>query len=155
MIRRWSIVRSKGNPPRERRRRDGHSLCGIERLDGIQDRSRECRGLLLASALEGKGHTPSGRMDRERERAARGREFASCIYVRAQRTGGRRRQADEDGRQCDDDAEAGKARRVIEKKERAYCGQFPPRTKDDGSWARQATGTGTVEWRSASVGMLS
>ena len=66
-----------------------------------------------------------------------------------------RAEANEDGRQCDDDAEAGKARRVIEKKERAYCGQFPPRTKDDGSWARQATGTGTVEWRSASVGMLS
>ncbi|TBU61838.1 hypothetical protein BD310DRAFT_147845 [Dichomitus squalens] len=40
------------------------------------------------------------------------------------------------------------------KKERAYCRQFPPRTKEDGSWARQATGTGTVEWRSASVGML-
>ena len=34
-------------------------------------------------------------------------------------------------------------------------GLFPPETKQVDARARQASGTGTVEWRSASVGMLS
>ena len=51
-----------------------NSLYGIERPDGIEDGSREGSGLLLASALEGKGHAPAGeRAVRGRERGGRGR----------------------------------------------------------------------------------
>ena len=66
-----------------------------------------------------------------------------------------RAEANEDGRQCVDDV-AGKPRaralREMEKKERAYCGPVPAGDKADESSARKASGTGTVEWRSASVG---
>lgn len=93
----WSIARSETVLTAR-----GNSLYCVERLDGIEDRSREGSGLLLASALEGKGHAPSsGSGWSGKENAAGGGGEGHNVFMCA-RKGRRERKTEEgDGGQCE------------------------------------------------------